>query len=672
MIGRVEAPWRAASAEESFGIVRRRLFQTFVDPAQFTARDVVARGFSDLYRAQQQEFPAECREADYEKRIKDAYPIHPEVFDRLYTDWSALAKFQRTRGVLRLMATVIHHQWERGDRSPLILPGSIALEDARIQAELTRYLDDNWTPIIEKDVDGADSLPLRIDSDQPNLGKYAASRRVARAIFLGSAPTAGAAHRGIDDRRVKLGCVMPAEPPAVFGDALRRLATAATYLYEDSARYWFATQPTVTKLAEDRAEQMRRNPDRVVLEIAKRVRADVRQKGDFSRVHPLPHSGQDVSDDMDARLVVLGTEYPHSRGGDSPALKQAQAILESRGTAPRIYRNTLVFLAADATRLQELDEAARRLLAWESIIAEQEQLDLALQQVRQAEAQREVAATEVTARIPETYRWLLVPAQSDAHGAASWESLNLTGSDSLAVRASRRLRGQDGLMTAYAATLLRMEVDRVPLWRGNHVSVSQLAEDFARYLYLPRLKGPEVLLRTIEDGVSLVTWEQETFAFAESFDEDAVRYRALRVQDRINLPDASAPGLLVKPAAAREQLNEVRPPPPVGTNGNGNGRTGPGGGDDPAVLPVPPPPPPPRLLKRFHGTVDLNATRVGRDASQIADEVIAHLAGLVGANVTVTLEIEAEIPDGAPEHVVRTVTENGQTLKFTNQAFEHE
>ena len=119
------------------------------------------------------------------------------MFDRLYTDWSALAKFQRTRGVLRLMAAVIHHQWERGDRSPLILPGSIALEDARIQSELTRYLDDNWTPIIEKDVDGADSLPLRIDNDQPNLGKFAASRRVARAIFLGSAPSTGAAHRGI-------------------------------------------------------------------------------------------------------------------------------------------------------------------------------------------------------------------------------------------------------------------------------------------------------------------------------------------------------------------------------------------------------------------------------------------------------------------------------------------
>ena len=669
VIGRVEAPWRPASAEESFGIVRRRLFRSFHEAAQFTARDVVARGFSDLYRAQQQEFPAECREADYEKRIRDAYPIHPEVFDRLYTDWSALAKFQRTRGVLRLMAAVIHHQWERGDRSPLILPGNVVLEDARVQSELTRYLDDNWTPIIEKDVDGADSLPLRIDAEQPNLGKFAASRRVARAIFLGSAPTAGVAHRGIDDRRVRLGCVLPGEPAVVYGDALRRLATAATYLYEDNARYWYATQPTVTKLAEDRAEQMRRNPDRVGQEIAKRVRADLRQGGDFSRVHPLPHSGQDVPDDQDARLVVLGIEHPYGKGEASPADQQARAILESRGSAPRIYRNTLVFLAADATRLQELDEAGRRFLAWESIIADQEHLNLAPQQVRQAETQREAAAAEVTTRIPETYRWLLVPAQPDAHGAVAWEALNLTGTDPLAVRAARRLRAQDGLLTGYGATLLRMELDRVPLWRGNHVSVAQLAEDFARYLYLPRLRSPEVLLRSIADGLSLITWEQESFAFADSFDEDAGRYRGLRVQDRGTLPDASAPGLLVKPAAARQQLEAEAPPPGGPTPGPPlSGANGAGTGDENGGTDPNPPPP----LKRFHGAVALDATRVGRDASQIADEVIAHLAGLVGAHVTVTLEIQAEIPDGAPDHVVRTVTENSRTLNFTDQGFEQE
>ena len=118
VVGRVESSWRPASAEEGFEIVRRRLFEPLADPAQFTDRDVVARAFADLYRTQHQEFPPECRDADYEKRMRAAYPIHPEVFDRLYTDWSTLVKFQRTRGVLRLMAAVIHSLWEKGDRNP--------------------------------------------------------------------------------------------------------------------------------------------------------------------------------------------------------------------------------------------------------------------------------------------------------------------------------------------------------------------------------------------------------------------------------------------------------------------------------------------------------------------------------------------------------------------------
>ena len=668
VIGRVEAAWRPATAEESFEIVRRRLFQPFQGADQFKTRDVVARGFSELYRSQQQEFPAECREADYEQRLKAAYPIHPEIFDRLYTDWSALAKFQRTRGVLRLMASVIHHQWEQGNRSPLILPGDLALDDGRVQSELTRYLDDNWAPTIERDVDGADSLPLRIDGEQPNLGKFAASRRVARAIFLGSAPTTGAAHRGIEDRRVKLGCVMPGESPAVFGDALRRLATAATYLYEDNARYWYATQPTVTKLAEDRAEQMRRNPDRIVQEIGDRMRADLRQFGDFSRVHAWPHSGHDVPDDTDARLVVLGIEHPYARGGESTAEKQALEILESRGTTPRLYRNTLVFLAADATRLQELDEAVRRFLAWESIVAERDQLNLAPQQVRQAETRRDTAAAEAASRIPETYRWLLVPTQNTPQDPVTWDAVSVTGTEPLAVRAARKLKGQEGLVTSYSSTLLRMELDRVPLWRDDHVAISQLVEDYARYPYLPRLKDPQVLLGSIRDGVSLLTWEHDTFAYAESFDEGAGRYRGLRVGEGIELRDASAPGLLVKPAVARQQLDtEVKPPP----NGDDKPKPDPDsiGGDDSGDGPQPEPPLRP---KRFHGAVTLDASRVGLDASTIANEVIAHLDGLMGAKVSVTLEIEAELPDGFPDHVVRTVNENGSTLKFTDHGFEHE
>ena len=477
VVGRVESSWRPASAEEGFEIVRRRLFEPLADPAQFKERDVVARAFADFYRTQHQEFPPECRDADYEKRIKAAYPIYPEIFDRLYTDWSTLVKFQRTRGVLRLMAAVIHSLWEKGDRNPLILPANISIDDPRVQFELTRYLSDNWVPVIEKDVDGPNSLPLRLDGEVPNLGKFAACRRVARTIYLGSAPTATAAHRGIEDRRVKLGCVMPGETPQVFGDALRRLAGAATYLYQDGPRYWYSTQPTVTKLAEDRAEQLKRNPDKVVQELDKRLRADLRKTGDFSRVHPLPQSGQDVVDDLDARLVVLSLDHAYSKEPGSGAKAAAKAILEARGNAPRLYRNALVFLAADKTRLQDLDEAARRFLAWESIVAEKVTLNLDPHQTKQAETQKAAADGAVTARLPETYQWLLVPVQSSPQVAIEWQSVRLSGQEALAVRASKKLRSDEHLLAGFAPSRLRMELDRVPLWRGDHVVIRQLVED---------------------------------------------------------------------------------------------------------------------------------------------------------------------------------------------------
>lgn len=666
VVGRLESSWRPASAEEGFEIVRRRLFEPMSDPAQFKDRDFVARAFAELYRTQQTEFPPECRDTDYEKRIKAAYPIHPEIFDRLYTEWSTLAKFQRTRGVLRLMATVIHSLWEKGDRNPLILPANISIDDTRVQFELTRYLSDNWVPVIEKDVDGPNSLPLRLDGELPNLGKFAACRRVARTIYMGSAPLTSAAHRGLEDRQVKLGCVMPGESPAIFGDALRRLAGSATFLYQDGPRYWYSTQPTVTKLAEDRAEQLKRDPDKVVQELDTRLRKDLDRRGDFNRVHPMPRSGQDVPDDLDTRLVVLGIDHPYTKESGNLAEAAAKEILESRGNTPRIYRNTLVFLAADKTRLQDLDEAVRRYLAWESILAEKVALNLDPQQVKQADTQRAAADSSVTARLPETYQWLLVPTQEKPQDTVVWSATRLSGQESLAVRAAKKLKNDELLITSFGATRLRMELDRIPLWRGDHVAIKQLVEDFARYIYLPRLNSPSTLLAAITNGLSLMLWYHETFAYAEAFDEAAGRYLGLRGGQPVSLADSDAPGLLVKPDVAMKQITMETTPVPTEPPGPPSGPTG---GPTPTLPPVEPENP---KVKRFHGTVTLDTTRVGRDASRIADEVIVHLSGLVGADVKVSLEIEAEILTGIPDNVVRTVTENSRTLKFTSQGFEKE
>jgi len=670
-IGRVEASWRPASPDEGFEIVRRRLFQPITDPAKFVDRDQVARAFVEMYGTQQQEFPSDCREASYERRIKAAYPIHPELFDRLYSDWSTLEKFQRTRGVLRLMAAVIHCLWERQDGNLLIMPANVPVDDPRVQFELTRYLEDQWVPVIEKDVDGARSLPLTLDRENPNLGRYSACRRVARTIYIGSAPIQQAANRGIDDRQVRLGCVQPGESAAIFGDALRRLTDRATYLYVDGNRYWYSTQPTVTRLADDRAAQLR--GEHVLEEIARRLRLQARTRGNFTRVHACVSAG-DVTDEREARLVILGPEHPHTaRDSNSPALQEAANTLESRGSSPRTYKNTLVFLAADQTRLRDLEHATRQYLAWKSIWDERETLNLDAFQSRQAETKYHTADETVDARFPEAYQWLLVPNQPDPKGPVAWEEIRQQGRDALAVRASKKLKNEEMLLAEFGGPRLRYELDRVPLWRGEHVGVKQLAEDFATYLYLPRLCDDSVLLEAIRDGLSRLTWQTETFAYADEWDEQSKKYVGLQTGQQVRvLIDGRS--VLVKPDVAAAQMQADKQAAGVGQPAAGKGNGTPVGSTGPmteleadgktTVAEQPP--------RRFHGSAVLDATRAGRDAGRIAEEVIQHLAGLIGAKVEVTLEIHAEVPDGVPDGVIRTVTENCRTLKFKSYGFEKE
>ena len=266
--GRMEAVWKPVGSEEGFEVVRRRLFLPLDDEP---ARDDVCRAFSTLYRDGGSEFPSECREAPYLDRMKACYPIHPEVFDRLFADWSTLERFQRTRGVLRLMAAVIHDLWVRNDASLLIMPGSLGLDAPAVRDELTRCLPEGWTSVLESDVDGRNSGPLRIDSENPRFGQVMAGRRVARTVFLGSAPHVVQQQvRGVEDVRVRLAAVQPGEQVSVFNDALSQLSDRLTYLYRQDRRYWYDTRPNLRRTVEERAQQYQ--DDEVEREIERRVR----------------------------------------------------------------------------------------------------------------------------------------------------------------------------------------------------------------------------------------------------------------------------------------------------------------------------------------------------------------------------------------------------------------
>ena len=183
------------------------------------------------------------------------------------------------------------------------------------------------------------------------------------------------------------------------------------------------------------------------------------------------------------------------------------------------------------------------------------------------------------------------------------------------------------------------------------------------------MKDSSVLAQAIQSGVAMMTWEQDTFAYAEGYDEAANRYQGLRSMEQVSVsPDA--PGLVVRPARARQQLDQETTPaaPFTYPTGNQPDLVNLAGIGEQHSLPLTPS----RKARRYHGSVNLDPTRAGRDASQIADEIIAHLSGLMGATVTVRIEIEAEIPDGAPDNVVRIVTENSQALKFNSHGFEED
>jgi hypothetical protein len=610
---------------------------------------------------------------DYEQRIQAAYPIHPEIFDQLY---GGLVDPGEVPAHARRAAPDGGGDPQpvgEGRPNPLILPSTIPIDDPRVQFELTRYLSDNWAPIIEKDVDGPSSLPLRSTASCPT----SASSRPAggwRAPSTWARPDHRAAHRGLEDR---------ASSSAASCRASRRPSSATPCAARleghlplpGRPRYWYSTQPTVTKLAEDRAEQLRRDPDKVAEELEKRLRDDLRHRGDFARVHAgAPSRRRRARRPGSAPGGARRSEHPYSKEPATAAETAAKAILEC-AAARRACSATRSCSWRPTRCAPGPRRGGRRFLAWSSILAEREALNLDPHQVRQAETQLQAADSTVTARLPETYQWLLVPEQPESEGATTWEAYRLTGAEALAVRASKRLEREELLLKAMGSTILRKHMDRIPLWSGDHVDVRQLADHFARYLYLPRLAGPDVLLQAIREGVGLLTWETETFAYAEGYDEEKDRYRGLRGGNSVMVTREGG-GCLVKPDRARRQFDAEVPKPSTRSVGGEEAGVGggqvvpPDGNEDGAAAggsslrdAAP---------RRYYGTVSLDPQRVGFEASRIADEVIVHLAGLVGSKVAVTLEIAAEIPEGVPEQVVRTVTENGRTLRFENQGFETE
>jgi hypothetical protein len=548
------------------------------------------------------------------------------------------------------------------------MPGSVAISTARVEPELLHYLDASWQSIIAGDVDGVTSTPYKIDQSAPNLNRYSATRRVARAIFMGTAPTHGQENKGLDDKQINLGIVQPGERPAIFGDALRRLTNQAKFMHSDLGRYWYSMSASLNRIAADRAGQL--EEALVLMEIDKALVGYINGLGDrghFDAVQVAPGGSSDVPDEPGGvRAVILGVAHPHTGRDGSDALAEAKDILMQRGSTPRVYRNMLVFLAPELRQLDNLKSAMRSALAWAEIVRETDRLNLTQSDSALAKAKLAEGDETLKTRLKEAWCYLLYPVQESAQADLEWTSAKVQAQDGLLARASKKLVSDEGLLPELGPARLDRELQKY-IWNGkDHLFLKDLWEYMNRYTYLPRVKNRSVLAKAVQSAVSGML--PGPFAYADRWDETKNTYVGLAISGPSQVQVViDSDSVIIKPEVGetyRPKLKE-EPADPGGEDPKKLDGPAPTPGSNPGGEPAPTPEKKPT---RFVGTVMISADRPARDIHQIVEAIIEQLTTLPGSDVSLKLEIDAEVPSGLDRAKVRTLIENATTLGFIDKS----
>lgn len=680
--GRVESVWKPVAAEEAFEIVRRRLFDSVGDPAQVLA---TARAFGELYRQHPSKFPAEAQEARYEERIAHSYPIHPDVFDRLYEDWSTLDKFQRTRGVLQYMAIVIHRLWNSNDKDPLIMPGSLPLEDAVVRNKSIHYLPNGWEPVIEREIDGPRSAAMDIDGHDTRFGSLQAARRVARTIFLGSAPSnAAQAVRGIKVEGILLGSAQPGQAVGTYEDVIKRLRDRLHYLYGEKDSYWFDTRPNLRREMESRKANLKDAEDVMPL-LRDRVGRVFSKTNHFAGIHVFAPSA-DIPDDfgLGPRLVVLPPSAGYRKADEAAAIMAATELLEKRGDAPRLKRNRLIFMAPDSDAVQRLRDTARTYLAWKSIVEDvaNRRMDLGTYQADQAKRAMDTAEDSLKQMVRETYRWLMVPSEEMVRGKLilRWEAVAVAASAlHLVDEVENKLKEEEWVVYGWSPVHLNRVLN---LWYFKDgvtaVPALKVWQDSCQYLYLPRLLNADVFQQAVTAGCA----NRDGFGFADEQDGDrwlgftygSNQLATVREGAWLISHDAAEAYQSIldeeerqrRASAAVSTPTEPTSSVPAAIAGSSTGSSAPGTSTGSSTAPAAP------LVNRFFGTVELDADTATLDFSTIVNEVVQNFTAQAGVEVKITVEIEARYKEGFQAALQRAVKENCGVLKFRSANFERE
>ena len=677
--GRIQFLWKPVATEEAFEIVRRRLFEPVRDEKE---RETVCRAFANAYVAEGSKLPTETQEAKYFDRLMHAYPIHPEVFDRLFEDWSTIDGFQRTRGVLKLMAKVIYRLWKDDNKDFMILPGSLPLYDGGSRNELTYYLPAGWDAVLEKDIDGDQAETTELENKEPRFGAINAARRVARTIFFGSAPSSVAAKpgiRGLDRARVLLGCLQPGQTSSNYADALSRLADRLHYLNssgdkaQDTTRFWFDTRANLRREMEDRKKRfdVRNEVRGKMADVLKKLAAGAKF---FDGVHIFtPHA--DVPDDSSLRLIFLTPDQCYSKEESRLSFNAVLEYIRNNGTKPRYRGNRLLFLAPDHGSLVRMYDCIRTALAWGSIVEDIEGMRLILDSLQIQQAKKELkTAEEVLPRVArECYKWFLCPAQptpTDPNPQIEVTALN-TSSAGLCSEIEKVCVDNELVITTWSPIHLRTELKKL-YWKADKPAIGTMMfwEDTQRYLYLPRLKTLDVLEQSIIKGAATRDFYGTAYGQHEGgFDGFKLGDSNIQLNDTLLLIEIEAAKKYEADQAARSIQSIKTATEKVAEHIDKYTEKV----DDAEKTSLPEIQIEKRVVpksKTFIGTAEVNAAAAKMRLVDIAEEIISVLVRDSQANVKVSVEIIAEFPEGVSDEIKRAISENATTLGFKNKTWE--
>ena len=666
--GRVNAIWRPVSAQEGFEIVKRRLFEKIEDTA---AVEETCQTFSGYYHEKRDSLPTDIQEGGYIDQMRRCYPIHPEVFARLYEDWSTLPNFQKTRGVLQYMAIVVNRLWEDGTKEPLILPASIPLCDAAVANKSTQFLPNGWSPIIDREIDGENAVPASLDATDARLGELRASVRVARTVFMGSAASSGdQAVRGIDEKRIFLGCAMPGQEISFYGDALKKMRERLQYLFHQNERYWYDTRPNLTRTMD---EYKARQKDAQVRDcIEQTFKSRWGAPSGIAEVHVFADS-REVPDDVTSglRVVVLPMVAAYSPQTEKRTIDVARTFLDRCGTQPRMRKNRLVFLAAELVSITRLSDMCRTYLAWREIQSaissgaiNATQTDVA--QVLSSERQSEQL---LKGMIGEVFRYLIVPVAEGTNDVGfDVRKMQIPQSAQLGDVVRQTLENGQYIVREWAPKFLKTMLDQIYFKdSASEISTRKVWLDMASYCCFERLVSADVLCEAVRRGVV-----QKMFGYARE-KELSGAYAGFAFGENPGMVGISDREQIIRDTVAdayeKKTAEDGNGDSGTGTTGGetGNG-FGPGSGSSGGTGVTPNPSPATAAKRKFLGEVHLDTSKNVDAVSQIAEEVLSHLADK-GAKVKVTITVEASSPNPFPPKLVRTVGENAHALQFKRAEF---